>query len=270
MDEKFSIPESDQGLAIVRTLQECTRTVRLSGWREEELEKKIASLRERVATILDRQEGKQEIVEAVQGAVKLQAIACFRSNPAAFGDSVFAENHKDTFPYLRALTEEVQSCGKETGWRTRGQRRAAAKIAAYHGAAFAGGFFSGNAIVETLSGAGLTMSPEEIQEVFSKGVRLRFAVHNIRKPLEAVSRCARHVKNTLTDAKIKKKLAEEGITMSDQEFQEVFSKGVRLHFAVGNIRKPLEGIVRWVNGSITTPWGPFADYRKSVRDNATP
>jgi len=128
-------------------------------------------------------------------------------------------------------------------------------------------------IREKLREEGIVIDDQEIAKVFTKGVRLHFAVHHIGNPLEAVSRCATHVKETLTDAKIREKLREENIVMSDQEIAEVFTKGVRLYFAVHNIENPLEGIVRWVKGTVTTPWGSFADYRgriMSTHSSASP
>jgi len=99
-------------------------------------------------------------------------------------------------------------------------------------------------IMEALLKKGITMTQEETREAFPKGVRLHFAVNNISDPLEAIGRVAGHMRETLTDEKIMEALSGKGITMTQEETREAFPKGVRLHFAVGNISDPLEAIGR--------------------------
>jgi DNA-directed RNA polymerase specialized sigma subunit len=85
----------------------------------------------------------------------------------------------------------------------------------------------------------LGMSIEEVRESFPKGIRLRFAVHNISNPLEALKRVKEHLERTLSDENISRELG-----MSIEEVRESFPKGMKLHFAAYNISNPLEALKR--------------------------
>jgi lysyl-tRNA synthetase class I len=85
----------------------------------------------------------------------------------------------------------------------------------------------------------LGLSFEEVQENFGRGVKLYFAVGNISDPMEALRRVKKHLDETLSDEEIMKEL---GITL--EEVQENFGRGVKLHFAVGNISDPMEALRR--------------------------
>jgi hypothetical protein len=99
-------------------------------------------------------------------------------------------------------------------------------------------------IDETLKKAGVDMEIDEIQEVFTNGRRLNFAMNNIADPLDGVKRVGENFKNKLTDENIQKILKEAKIEMSIEKIQKVFTKGARLHFAVYNIKNSLGAVKR--------------------------
>jgi hypothetical protein len=247
-------------------LRGCTRGSRLSGWRETDLEEALQRFRKVVGSVLspeDERAGAKEHwsdveIEGVTEATRLQLIACHRAGgAAAVGEgSVFSGNEREipslTQSYIQEMAQEFRQClqviecgGKQRkGEGSKQTRKAAMKLTAYHGSKYTENFFHGDAIERTLQGEGVKLAPEELQEIFPRGVRLHFAVGNIKNPLEAVVRCARHVKETLTDEKIERKLKEEGVEIPSEEIPQIFTRGVRLYFAVGNIGNPLEAVVR--------------------------
>jgi DNA-directed RNA polymerase specialized sigma subunit len=68
---------------------------------------------------------------------------------------------------------------------------------------------------------------------------LRFAVHNISNPLEALKKVKEHLDTTLSDENIARELG-----MSIEEVRESFPKGIRLRFAAYKISNPLEALKR--------------------------
>ena len=105
-------------------------------------------------------------------------------------------------------------------------------------------------IVTYLEKKGVEMTEEEVEELFTRRVRMHFAVHNISDPLKAIGRAAVHVKETLTSAKIRAHLKGKGVEMTEEEVEEVFTRGVRMYFAVRNISDPLEACYRYAKGEL--------------------
>lgn len=94
-------------------------------------------------------------------------------------------------------------------------------------------------IKEALKNEGIKMNEHEFESIFTDSKRLRFALLNINKPLVAVQKVGKNLREVLTDENIKKALKNEGIEMSEHEIQNVFTNSKRLHFAFHNIAKPL-------------------------------
>jgi hypothetical protein len=95
----------------------------------------------------------------------------------------------------------------------------------------------------------LNMTIEEVRDSFPRWIRLYFAVNYISDPLEALIRVKEHLYKTLTDENIANKLG-----MSVKEAREIFTKGMKLYFAVHNISNPLEGIKDWWEDKIKAPF----------------
>ncbi|MDP3989106.1 MAG: hypothetical protein Q8P93_02635 [bacterium] len=95
----------------------------------------------------------------------------------------------------------------------------------------------------------LDITPEEAKDNFPKGLRLHLAVNNISKPTDALKRVKENLDTKLTDENIAQTL---GITQ--EEAKDNFPKSIRLYFAVHNISNPIEGLIKWLDGSINTPF----------------
>jgi DNA-directed RNA polymerase specialized sigma subunit len=108
-------------------------------------------------------------------------------------------------------------------------------IARFHNYEFIDNFLNNDEYVANE----LNISVEEVKEGFPKWMRLRFAVHNISNPLEALRRVKEHLERTLSEENIAKELG-----MSVEEVRESFPKSIRLYLAVHNISNPLEGLKR--------------------------
>ena len=106
-------------------------------------------------------------------------------------------------------------------------------------------------IQKKLEEKGVKMELEEVEKLFTDSVKKRFAVDNITNPMEAVERVAHHLTVTLTDGNIQKKLAEKGVKMELEEINELFTDGMKKHFAVKNITDPLDGCVKYAKGEIS-------------------
>ena len=85
----------------------------------------------------------------------------------------------------------------------------------------------------------LWISLEEVRENFGRSVKLHFAVGNISDPMNALRRVKKHLDETLNDEAIMKEL-----WISLEEVRENFGRGVKLHFAVGNISDPMNALRR--------------------------
>jgi NTP pyrophosphatase (non-canonical NTP hydrolase) len=114
-------------------------------------------------------------------------------------------------------------------------------------------------ILAALEEIGLVFTLEEVTEIFTERVRLRFAVGNISDPLKAIQKVGVHMKNTLTNENILAALKQKGLEFTLKEVAEIFTRSMRLHFAVGNITDPLEGCTMYAEGK-TTYAGKY--YRK--------
>jgi DNA-directed RNA polymerase specialized sigma subunit len=76
-------------------------------------------------------------------------------------------------------------------------------------------------------------------EVFTPSMRTYFAINSITNPLKAVERVKVHLDTTLSDANIAKVL-----DIDEADVVDVFTPGIRTHFAVNNISDPLQAIER--------------------------
>ncbi len=95
----------------------------------------------------------------------------------------------------------------------------------------------------------LNMDIKEVRRSFPKWMRLHFAVYNISDPLKALIRVKEHLYKTLTDENIANELG-----MSVKEAGGIFTKGMKLYFAIYNISNPLKGIKDWWEGKIKAPF----------------
>ncbi len=108
-------------------------------------------------------------------------------------------------------------------------------------------FFSSQFLAQQLE-----ISESDVKELFTKRLKLRFAVWNISNPLEALKRVKKHLDTTLSDVNIAQQLE-----ISESDVKELFTKRLKLYFAVWNISNPLKWIYKWKKGEITTPWGTY-------------
>ena len=262
-------------------IREVVRDTYMSGQRDPAIARAIGALHRQIDRLFDPGERigvLRGALTALKEAVKLQCIAVMRSQRGKEMHGVFAEAYdRNGTPcpaveaYLVSLLQEILMIrGSVSGKSSKNLYRAMGKIAAYHGPAFAAGFFEGErAIKEALEEGGVSMTETEVREVFTQSVRMHFAVNNIGDPLEAVGRVGTHLRVTLTDQAIRETLETGGVSMTEEEVWEVFTKSVRMHFAVHNIGDPLAGILAWVRGEVTYGGKPFA-VRGSRGNRASP
>jgi len=220
---------SNQESSTYVSLQGLTRQSRVSGSRSCSIDDAIEAMKCACDAMLAKQpEGMeamtQRMITRLQEIVKLHCIACLRANSDTenlFTNAQQWHEKRETnnpLPVIveQYLTEALQCSlaitGVVGGKPNKGREAAVAKLAAYHGDDFAEYFFQGDAIKLALEEVGIIMTDEEIQEVFSRRVRLYLAVNNIAKPLEAVRKVGKNVHEELTDEKIAAALEEEGIT----------------------------------------------------------
>ncbi|MBU1446053.1 hypothetical protein KKD70_02200 [Patescibacteria group bacterium] len=97
-------------------------------------------------------------------------------------------------------------------------------------------------IHKLLQEEGVEMSIDEVRTIFTQRVKLHFAVHNISHPLDAARRLVNNFKNVLTDENIQKVLSDSDVFMTLDEISDLFTEGVKLHFAIKNIKDPFDGI----------------------------
>jgi len=251
---------------IFQSLQQLTQSAWVKGGRSDDIERGIEAMQASCSHMLaihhetDSENDRlvYRLLDRLQKIVKTHCIACMRQAPNE--ESVFTQasrwqnsNQSDgttTMPHdmttylTEALHESLEIAGAIRG-RGRQRNKGIEQLSAYHGINFTEELFHGNAIVCALRDVGLHCNAEEVDRIFSQGVRLRVAVHNTKNPLDAVRRIGKNVKEKLTDEKITEALAQEGITLDDgEQLDKLIPQGARLRVAVHNIANPLDAIRR--------------------------
>ncbi len=79
----------------------------------------------------------------------------------------------------------------------------------------------------------------DVQKLFPRGMRVRFAVNNISNPIGALRRVKHHLETTLSDENIREEL---GLNDDDIDVQELFPRGMRVRFAVHNMLNPIDAL----------------------------
>jgi hypothetical protein len=103
-----------------------------------------------------------------------------------------------------------------------------------------------NTLSDTGIAEALGISKAESADVFTRGIRVHFAVNNIFDPLKAIERVKSHLDNTLSDTGI-----AEALGISEAEAADVFTPSMRAYFAVKHISDPVIAITKYFNGEIT-------------------
>ena len=110
---------------------------------------------------------------------------------------------------------------------------------------------SNDNIAKELQNAGVDLGDLTVPDVFTKKIKLYFAVSYISDPLDGVKRVAIHMSDTLSDDNITNELQNAGINLGDLTVPDVFTKKIKLYFAVRNISDPLDACVRYIKGDVS-------------------
>ena len=102
----------------------------------------------------------------------------------------------------------------------------------------------------------LNIPIEEVKEIFTQAIKLRFILHNIKDPLNALKRLKDNLNHVLTDENIVKIAMSEGFTKKEAEnlktdpyYKRLFTKSYKLNLALV-YKVPVEGVKKFLKGEI--------------------
>jgi hypothetical protein len=189
---------------------------------------------------------KLECIDMIQEAIRVHLIGFYRSYKGEIEGSLFDINIEGSKEkrgaYILELTSIVFEHIIYIQKNTKSAMRAAQNLGKYYDSDFTKEYLRGSLIEEALKKEGVEMSNDQFKSVFTETKRLHFLINNIVDPVMAMRQVGKNLREVLTDKNIKEALKKEGVEMSNEELQNLFTESKRLRFSVSNIADPLMAI----------------------------